>query len=114
VRDREEDPAAVLCTLTVDEHSVNGGPRRYMLGGEPVLAADGAALTDAKGRRSFVTSAGAGPSVGKHILLSYLPPEQASVGNSLLVQYMGERYPVTVATTDSTPLFDPDNLRVKS
>jgi hypothetical protein len=27
---------------------------------------------------------------------------------------MGERYPVTVATTDSTPLFDPDNLRVKS
>jgi glycine cleavage system aminomethyltransferase T len=114
VRHREEEPAAVLCTLTVDEHSVNGGPRRYMLGGEPVLARDGAPLTDAKGRRSFVTSAGAGPSVGKHILLSYLPPEQASVGNSLLVQYMGERYPVTVATTDSTPLFDPDNLRVKS
>jgi glycine cleavage system aminomethyltransferase T len=79
-----------------------------------VLAADGSALTDAKGRRSFVTSAGAGPSVGKHILLSYLPPEQASVGNSLLVQYMGERYPVTVANTESTPLFDPDNLRVKS
>jgi hypothetical protein len=27
---------------------------------------------------------------------------------------MGERYPVTVATNDSTPLFDPDNSRVRS
>jgi glycine cleavage system aminomethyltransferase T/glycine/D-amino acid oxidase-like deaminating enzyme len=114
VRHREEDPAAVLCTLTVDEHSVNGGPERYMLGGEPVLSRDGRLLTDAKGRRSFVTSAGAGPSVGKHILLSYLPPEHAIVGEGLAVQYMGERYPVTVATNDSTPLFDPDNERIRS
>jgi glycine cleavage system aminomethyltransferase T len=52
--------------------------------------------------------------VGKHILMSYLPPEQAVVGESLLVQYMGERYPVTVATNDSTPLFDPDNERVRA
>ena len=111
---RETEPAAVLCTLTVDEHSVNGGPPRFMLGGEPVLDRDGAPLTDAHGRRSFVTSAGAGPSVGKHILMSYLPPEQAVVGETLLVQYMGERYPVTVATNDSTPLFDPDNERVKA
>ena len=114
VSHRESEPAAVLCTLTVDEHSVNGGPPRFMLGGEPVLGRDGAPLTDAHGRRSFVTSAGAGPSVGKHILMSYLPPEQAVVGESLLVQYMGERYPVTVATNDSTPLFDPDNERVKA
>jgi hypothetical protein len=27
---------------------------------------------------------------------------------------MGERYPVTVATNDSTSLFDPDNSRVRS
>jgi hypothetical protein len=27
---------------------------------------------------------------------------------------MGEQYPVTVATADSTPLFDPDNSRVRS
>lgn len=111
---RETEPAAVLCTLTVDEHSVNGGPPRFMLGGEPVLGRDGSPLTDAHGRRSFVTSAGAGPSVGKHILMSYLPPEQAVVGETLLVQYMGERYPVTVATNDSTPLFDPENERVKA
>ena len=27
---------------------------------------------------------------------------------------MGERYPVTVAVAGSTPLFDPDNERVKA
>ena len=85
-----------------------------MLGGEPILTADGESITDAKGRRSYVTSAGAGPSIGKHILMSYLPPEHAEVGRQLRVQYMGEQYPVTVATIDSTPVFDPDNSRVRS
>jgi glycine cleavage system aminomethyltransferase T len=61
-----------------------------------------------------VTSAGAGPSLGKHILLSYLPPERANVGDQLAVEYMAERYPVTVETNDSTPLFDPDNARIRS
>jgi glycine cleavage system aminomethyltransferase T len=114
LRHREEEPAAVLCTLTVDDHTSRNGTRRYMLGGEPILTRDGEPLTDRKGRRSFVTSAGAGPSVGKYILLSYLPPERANVGEELAVLYMGERYPVTVATADSTPLFDPDNERVRS
>jgi len=27
---------------------------------------------------------------------------------------MGERYPVTVASADSTPVFDPDNSRIRS
>jgi glycine cleavage system aminomethyltransferase T/glycine/D-amino acid oxidase-like deaminating enzyme len=113
VRQREEDPAAVLCTLTVDDHTSSSGQKRYMLGGEPILTRDGVPLTDRKGRRSFVTSAGAGPSVGKHILMSYLPPEHAEVGEELAVAYMGERYPVTVAVAGSTPLFDPDNERVR-
>ena len=85
-----------------------------LLGKEPILTADGGPITDAKGRRSFVTSAGSGPSVGKHILLSYLPPEQAVVGTKLLVEYFGERYPVTVDVVGSTPLFDPDNSRVRA
>jgi glycine cleavage system aminomethyltransferase T/glycine/D-amino acid oxidase-like deaminating enzyme len=114
LRHRETEPAAVMCTLTVDDHSSATGVKRYMLGGEPILTRDGAPLTDAKGRRSFVTSAGAGPSVGKHLLMSYLPPEYASAGEELAVQYMGERYPVTVAVAGSTPLFDPDNERVKA
>ena len=35
-------------------------------------------------------------------------------GERLLVQYMGERYPVTVAVAGSRPLFDPENSRVRS
>ena len=114
VRQREQDPAAILCTLTVDDHTSSSGVKRYMLGHEPVLSPDGAPLVDSKGRRSYVTSAGAGPSLGKHILMSYLPPARAVVGEQLLVEYMGDRYPVTVVTNDSTPVFDPDNSRVRS
>jgi glycine cleavage system aminomethyltransferase T/glycine/D-amino acid oxidase-like deaminating enzyme len=114
VRQRSETPAASMCTLTVDDHTSSSGVKRYMMGGEPILTGDGDPITDAKGRRSYVTSAGSGPSIGKYILMGYLPPEQATVGNQLTVQYMGEQYPVTVATIDSTPVFDPDNTRVRS
>ena len=56
-----------------------------------------------------MTSAGAGPSVGKHLLMAYLPPEQAVEGTELAVEYLGERYPVTVAVAGPTPIFDPEN-----
>ncbi len=114
VRQRDEPQAVTMCALTVDDHTSRSGVKRYMLGGEPILTTGGEPITDARGRRSYVTSAGAGPSIGKHILMSYLPPDHAVVGNNLLVQYMGERYPVTVATIDSTPVFDPENSRVRS
>ena len=65
------------CTLTVDDHTSTSGVKRYMLGREPVVARDGKPLVDAKGRRSYVTSAGAGPSIGKHILMS-LPAARAT------------------------------------
>jgi glycine cleavage system aminomethyltransferase T len=61
-----------------------------------------------------VTSAGAGPSVGKHLLMAYLPPEQAQVGTELAVEYLNERYPATVAVAGSTPIFDPENERIRS
>jgi glycine cleavage system aminomethyltransferase T len=85
-----------------------------MLGGEPVLSAGGERLVDAKGRPSYVTSAGSGPSVGRHLLLAYLPPAQASVGTRLQVECFGDAYPVTVAVAGATPLFDPDNARIRS
>src|SRR3989440_2126658 len=114
LRHRVEDPAAILCTLTVDDHTSKSGEKRYMLGREPILTPDGGRIVDRKGRGSYVTSAGAGPSVGKHVLMAYLPPERASTGEKLEVEYMGERYPVAVAVVGSTPLFDPENLRVKA
>jgi glycine cleavage system aminomethyltransferase T/glycine/D-amino acid oxidase-like deaminating enzyme len=110
---REEEPAALLCTLTVDDHTSSAGEKRYPQGREPILARDGSQLVDAKNRRSYVTSAGAAPSVGKHVLLVYLPPEHAVAGAELAVEYLGERYPVSVAIVGSTPLFDPDNARIK-
>jgi len=114
LQQRAEPPCAVLCTLTVDSHASADGTPRYMLGGEPILSPAGERLVDAKGRPSYVTSAGSGPSVGRHLLMAYLPARHAVEGAPLLVEYMGEQYPVTVAVAGSTPLFDPENARVRS
>lgn len=111
---REEEPAAILCTLTMEDHTSSDGTLRYPSGGnEPILTPDGERIVDAKGRVSRVTSAGAGPSVGKYLLMAYLPPEHAVAGNDLQVMYMNETYPVKVAVAGSTPLFDPENARMK-
>ncbi len=110
---RDSRPAALLCTLTVDDPTSSSGEPRYPLGGEPVLGPDGHVLTDSRGRTSYVTSAGSGPSVGKHLMLSYLPTEHAREGNKFAVEYLGEQYPVTVAVAGSRPLFDPANERIR-
>ena len=113
LKQREEDPKTVLCTLTVDDHTSASGIKRYMLGGEPILTRDGATLTDGHGHHPYVTSAGSAPSLGKHVLLAYLPPAEARIGNQLAVSYMEERYPVTVVSVDATPALDPENARLK-
>ena len=115
LRHREEEPAAILCTLTVDDHTSASGVRRYPLGREPITLRDGTPLTDAKGRRSYVTSAGAAPSLGRYVLMSYLPPEHAVEGSTdLAVEYMTERFPVTVDVVGARPIFDPENTRIRS
>jgi glycine cleavage system aminomethyltransferase T/glycine/D-amino acid oxidase-like deaminating enzyme len=111
---RGQEPVALLCTLTVDDPTSASGVARYPLGGEPVLTRDGAPLVDPKGRRSYVTTAGSGPSLGRHLLMTYLPREHAEIGTGLAVEYMGERYPVTVAGVGATPVFDPDNARIRA
>ena len=68
------------------------------LGGEISLTADGMSVDDT--------------SLGAHVLMAYLPPDQAEVGNGLAVSYMEELYPVTVGSVDSTPLFYPSNERI--
>ncbi len=110
---RRQDPETVLCTLTVDDHTSASGIKRYMLGGEPILTRDGGTLTDGHGHHPYVTSAGSAPSLGKHVLLAYLPPDQATVGNELAVSYMEELYPVTVGSVDATGLYDPKNERLR-
>jgi glycine cleavage system aminomethyltransferase T len=66
---------------------------------------------DALGRPSYVTSAGSGPSVGKHLLMAYLPAPVAEVGTPLLAEYLGEHYPVTVASHGA--VFDPAGERMR-
>jgi len=111
---RDAEPVAILCTLTMESHDSSDGTKRYPSGGnEPILTPEGERIVDSKGRVSRVTSAGAGPSIGKYLLMSYLPPAHAVAGNDLQVMYMNETYPVKVAVVGSTPLFDPDNERMK-
>jgi len=109
---RDDVLITTLCSLTVDDHTSSTGEKRYMLGREPILTLDGQTIADAKGRRSYVTSAGSAPSLGKHVLMTYLPPEHAVEGTKLLVEYLGEQYPVTVAVVGNTALFDPANERI--
>lgn len=107
-------PAAVMCTLSMDSQTCADGYDRFPTGGnEPILDLQGNRLVDSKGRVSRVTTAGMGPSVGKYLLLAYLPKEHAVEGNKLQVMYMNETYPVTVERASATPLFDPTDARMK-
>ena len=110
---RAQGPDSLLCTLAVEGHTSASGERRFMLGREPICRPDGSVLVDRRGRRSFVTTAASGPSVGKHLLMAYLPVDDAVVGRQLAVEYIGELYPVSVAAVGARALFDPDNLRMR-
>jgi glycine cleavage system aminomethyltransferase T/glycine/D-amino acid oxidase-like deaminating enzyme len=110
---RAEAPASGLCTLAVDDHTSASGERRYPLGREPICRSDGSVLVDRRGRPAFVTTAASGPSVGKHLLMAYLPTEEAVLGNRLAVECIGERYPVSVVAVGATAVFDPENLRMR-
>jgi glycine cleavage system aminomethyltransferase T len=108
-------PAAIMCTLSIDDLTSASGIKRYPTGGnEPIVTLDGERIVDSRGRPSRVTTAGAAPSLGTYLLLAYLPPEHAVEGNKLGVVYMNEQYPVTVARVGSQPLFDPDDKRMKT
>ena len=111
---REAAPAAVLCTLTVDDHTSASGVKRYMLGGEPILTprrrhADRRArapplrhLGRLGARRSASTCCS-----------PTCRPTRRTIGNQLAVSYMEELYPVTVGSVDATPLLDPGNERIR-
>ena len=96
---RAQPPAAILCTLTVDDHTSSSGV-------EALHAGQGADPDARRRSRSSMPRAaartsrapGPGPSVGKHLLMSYLPPGTGGRRDaSWRVEYFGERYPVTVA-----------------
>jgi glycine cleavage system aminomethyltransferase T len=104
--------AEVQCvTLTVEDNTDSQGRRRWMQGGnEPILDMNGDRIVDSHGRVSRVTSAGYGPSIGKVLLMGYVPNELAAPGTDLQVMYMNELFPVKVVGTGSA--FDPDDTRL--
>ena len=81
----------------------------------PIMDKDtGETIVDELGRRSYTTSIAFGPTIGKNIALGYLPHELAVKGNTFMVDYMGENYPVEVAGVGYEPLYDPENLKPRS
>ena len=75
---------------------------------------EGAYLFDTDGRRSYATSVAFGPSIGKNIILAYLPYEYCKVGKKLVMEYFNEPFPIEVEAVGYQPLYDPSNAKPKS
>jgi len=113
-RGRDRCPA-YLCTLTMLDNVDANGVARYPVGQWPILDPEtGDVPVDELGRRSYTSSVVYGPSVGKNIILGYLPWNYAREGRQLAMEYFGEHYPIRVEAVGCRGLYDPDNERLKS
>ncbi len=113
-RARPHQPA-MLCTLTMEKNVDAKGVARYPVGTCPILdPKTGETLVDALGRRSYTTSMAYGPTIGKTIMLAWLPHEHAAEGTMFEMEYFAEHYPVRVAGVGYKPLYDPQNLKPRS
>ncbi len=115
---REEDPCAILCTMTLDDLNVSGNTR-YPVGISPIIdPATGEVPIDSKGRRSYTTGMSYCPSLKKFVVMGYLPKKIAVQGKSLLIEYFNEDgdglYPMTVQIVGKGSLYDPGNERVRA
>ncbi len=115
---REEDPCAILCTMTLDDLNVSG-KTRYPVGISPIIdPATGEVPIDSKGRRSYTTGMSYCPSLKKFVVMGYLPKEIAIQGKSLLIEYFNEDgdglYPMTVQIVGRGSLYDPGNEKVRA
>ena len=84
---REEEPSAILCTMTLDTLDTSGEGSRYPVGISPIIDPDtGEVPVDSKGRRSYSTSMSYCPSIEKHVVMGYLPREIAKKGKQLSLE----------------------------
>ena len=116
---REEEPSAILCTMTLDNLNISNNGSRYPVGISPIIDPDtGEVPIDSKGRRSYSTSMSYCPSIKKHVVMGYLPKSIATPGKSLALEYFNESgdgiYPMTVQIVGKGSLYDPNNERVRS
>jgi len=118
LKHREEDPCAILCTMTVDDLNVSGVPR-YPVGISPIIdPTTGKVPVDSKGRRSYTTGMSYCPSIKEFVVMGYLPAELAKEGQKLAIEYFNEDgdgvYPITVKIVGKGSLYDPENKKVRS
>jgi glycine cleavage system aminomethyltransferase T len=116
---REEEPSAILCTMTLDNLDVSGTGSRYPVGISPIIdPASGEVPIDSKGRRSYSTSMSYCPSIKKFVVMGYLPKNIAIVGYPLSLEYFNENgdgiYPMTVQIVGKGSIFDPNNERIRA
>ena len=114
---RQEELSAILCTMTLDLPS-GGSYSRYPVGVSPIIDPDTQTVPiDSKGRRSYGTSTSYCPSIGKHVVMGYLPKDIAYQGKTLLLEYFNGNgdgiYPMTVQIVGKGSLYDPTNSRVR-
>jgi glycine cleavage system aminomethyltransferase T/glycine/D-amino acid oxidase-like deaminating enzyme len=85
-----------LCCLTFDD------PAGVALGYEPILAGEECV--------GYITTSNFGYSIGQQIAYGYLPVAYAAPGTQLAVEFLGERFGVTVR---DEPLWDGEMARLK-
>jgi dimethylglycine oxidase len=90
-----KNPEKVLRSIVFDE------PTAVVLGKEPVYIGGGCV--------GYVTSAGYSPTIGRTIAYAWVPAD-ASVGDSVEVDYRGTRY---TAALHAEPVVDPEMARIK-
>jgi len=118
LKHREEDPCAILCTMTIDDLNVSG-VTRYPVGISPIInPTTGEVPIDNKGRRSYTTGMSYCPSIKEFVVMGYLPSELAKEGQKLAIEYFNEDgdgvYPITVKIVGKGSLYDPENKKVRS
>ncbi len=85
-----------LCCLTFDD------PAGVALGYEPILAGEECV--------GYITTSNFGYSIGQQIAYGYLPIEYAEPGTQLAVEFLGQRFGVTVR---DEPMWDGEMARLK-
>jgi len=94
---KEKGVTRKLCCLTIDSGPLMPVGKEAILDGEKVIG--------------LVTSGGYGHTIKKPIAYGYLPTDYSKPGTRLQIEVAATRYEATV---EKEPLYDPENLKVRS
>ena len=115
LRHREEEPAAILCTLTVDDHTSASGVKRYPLGREPITLARRRAAHRREGPPLVRHERGRRP-VARQARPHGVPAARARGRGLARARRSSTWTSATRSRSPSSarrPLFDPENTRIR-